>query len=145
MGDTSYEYTGINTSATVTFPAGEDLADIGATAVLLAEEGLSKPDAGAEVLGIIPISEDGAYKKGDDITVQVKDIGIWRAGAGLARGTLLATDKDGLCQGASAGQYICARALTSASAKGDLIRVQIIHAGMMAQTQTDDKTEQGGD
>ncbi|MCI9357717.1 MAG: DUF2190 family protein [Lachnospiraceae bacterium] len=134
MGKNSYEYTGINTSATAAFPAGEDLADIGATAVMLAEEGLSKPEAGAEVLGIVPVSEDESYQKGEDITVQVKDIGLWKAGAEIARGMLLATDKDGLCQEASSGQWICARALTSASEKGSLIRVQIIHAGQMAQT-----------
>lgn len=87
MGKNSYEYTGINTSATAAFPAGTDLTDIGA-----------------------------------------------KAGAEFARGTLLATDKDGLCQEASAGQWVCARALASASEKGSLIRVQIIHAGQMAQT-----------
>lgn len=131
MGN-SYEYTGINTSATVTFPAGADMADIGATAVTLSEEGLSKPDAGAEVLGIVLVSEDESYKKGDDITVQVKDIGIWKAGAELPAGALLASDAEGLCQEASSGQWVLARALTAASAKGDLIRVQIIHAGKIA-------------
>ncbi len=131
MGN-SYEYAGINTSATVTFPAGADMADIGATAVALAEGGLFKPDAGAEVLGVVPVSEDESYKKGDDITVQVKDIGIWKAGAELERGMLLAADSDGLCQEASSGQWVLARALTAASAKGDLIRVQIIHVGKIA-------------
>ena len=43
MGN-SYEYTGINTSATVTFLAGADMADIGATAVTLSEEGLSRSE-----------------------------------------------------------------------------------------------------
>lgn len=134
MGKNSYEYTGINTSATAAFPARTDLTDIGAKAVALSEEGLFMPEAGAEIVGIVPISEDESYQKGEDVTVQVKDIGLWKAGAEFARGTLLATDKDGLCQEASAGQWVCARALTSASEKGSLIRVQIIHAGQKAQT-----------
>lgn len=132
MGNNSYGYTGINSSATVTFPAGEDMTDIGATAVVLAGEGLSKPDAGAEVLGVVLVSEDESYKKGDDITIQVKDIGIWKAGAEFPAGALLASDAEGLCQEASSGQWVLARALTAASAKGDIIRVQIIHAGKIA-------------
>lgn len=132
MGKNSFEYTGINTSATVTFPAGVQLADIGATAVKLTEEGLALPEAGGEVLGIVPVSEDGDYKKGEDITVQVKDIGIWKAGAEIPVGALLAADGEGLCQEAATGQWVLARALTAASAKGDLIRVQVIHVGKMA-------------
>ena len=70
MGKNSYEYTGINTSATAAFPAGTDLTDIGAKAVALSEEGLFMPEAGAEIVGIVPISEDESYQKGEDVTVQ---------------------------------------------------------------------------
>ena len=132
MGANSYEYTGINTSPTITFPAGEELSEVHAKAVKLTEDGLVLPGAGEEAVGIVLITEDETYQKGEDITIQVKDIGLWKAGAELPAGTLLAVDAEGFCQEAAAGQWVLGRALTSAQAKGDVIRVQLIHAGKLS-------------
>ena len=44
----------------------------------------------------------------------------------------LAVDAEGFCQKAITGQYILAMALASATAKGDIVRVAIIHAGYEA-------------
>lgn len=140
----TYEYTGINSSTTMTFPAAVDLAEANGKAVALAEEGLTLPEAGGIPLGIALITEDEAYRKGDEITVQVKDSGLWRAGGEIKQGDLLATDAEGLCQTATAGQWVMARALSAATAKGDLINVQIIHAGSLATATTKKEEEQNG-
>lgn len=132
MGKNTYEYTGINDSTTVAFEAGAELTEVNAKAVKLTEEGLVLSAAGEEAVGIVLITEDGAYQKGDTVTVQMKDIGLWRAGAEITMGDLLAADDEGLCQTAAAGQWVLARALSPATAKGDIIKVQIIHAGKAA-------------
>lgn len=128
MGNT-YEYTGINESPTVALPVGMDLEQVNAKAVKLASQGVEIPAAGDIPVGIILTTEDEVYKKGSTVTVQVKDIGLWKAGAEIDLGDNLAVDGEGLCQKASAGQWIFARALSQATAKGDMIKVQIIHAG----------------
>ena len=132
METKSYEYTGINTSSTITFPAGKELSEVHAKAVKLTEEGLMLPENGEEAVGIVLITEDETYQKGEDITIQVKDIGVWKAGAELSAGALLAADAEGFCQEAAAGQWVLGRALTPAQAKGDIIRVQLIHAGKLS-------------
>lgn len=132
METVSYEYTGISSSATVTLPAGAELSGVNARAVKLTEEGLTLPGAGEDAIGIVLITEDETYKKGEDVTIQVKDIGVWKAGAEFSAGALLAVDAEGYCQEATAGQWIVGRALTVARAKGDIIRAQLIHAGKLA-------------
>lgn len=128
MGKT-YEYTGMNESATVSLPAAGALAGVNAKAVKLSADGIMLPAAGDSAVGIVLITEDEDYEKGDHVTVQVKDIGLWKAGAAFALGDALAADEEGLCQRAAAGQYVVARALSAAAAKGDFVKVQIIHAG----------------
>lgn len=132
MSKNTYEYTGINESTTVTLKAGEKLSEINAKAVKLTEEGIALPAAGEEAVGIVLITEDETFEKGDAVSVQMKDIGLWKAGAEISLGALLATDEEGFCQTATAGQWVMARALSAATAKGDIIKVQIIHAGKLS-------------
>lgn len=132
MGKISYEYTGMNESSTVAFKAGSELSAVNAKAVKLTKDGIVLPEAGEDCVGIVPVTEDEAYKAGDSVTVQVKDIGLWKAGAAFDCGVLLAADAEGLCQAAAEEQWIVARALSGAVAKGDLVKVQIINAGKMS-------------
>lgn len=125
----TYEYTGINNSATIVVSAGVDLGEANGKAVRITEGAVALPEAGDIPTGIILITEDEPIKKGDEVTIQVKDIGMWKAGGEFAPGDLLAVDAEGLCQKVSAGQYIFARALTGSAAKGDFVTVQIINAG----------------
>ena len=75
---------------------------------------------------------DETVAKGDDITVQIRNQGMWAAGAKIEAGDFLAVDAEGLCKKATTGQYILAMALTPATAKGDIVNVAIIHAGYEA-------------
>ena len=89
------------------------------------------PEAGKEATGIVLLGDE-TVAKGDDITVQIRNQGMWAAGAKIEAGDFLAVDAEGLCQKATTGQYILAMALTPATAKGDIVNVAIIHAGYEA-------------
>lgn len=109
--------------------AGENLKT--AAAVLLTKDGAKLPEAGKKATGIV-ILENETVAKGDDITVQIRNQGVWTAGAAFDSGDFLAVDAEGFCQKATTGQYILAMALAPATAKGDIVRVAIIHAGYEA-------------
>ena len=126
-----YEYTGINSSATVDMLAASELTEPKGIALALSASGVALPAAGADVLGIAVISNPDTVPVGGRVDVQVKDIGLWRAGAAFDTGALLATDAAGKAVEATSGDKIIARALDGASAAGDLVRIQIIHAGTM--------------
>lgn len=128
----TYEYNGINQSPTIVVKAGADLTEVKALALALGEDGAALPAAGDAPVGIALVSEDGARKKGEDITVQIKDIGFWSASGEIAAGDLLTPNAKGQCQKVAAGNWIYARALTAATAEGDLVKVQIMNAGKEA-------------
>lgn len=121
--------TAINTSPTVVFEAGATLTDARYIAVTISDGKLVLPEAGAHVLGIAIGETDETVAAGEDIDVQIKDIGKWRAGAAIAVGAELATDATGKAVTAAEGDFIVGVALTSAAASGALIQVQITKSG----------------
>ena len=129
MANRTYEYNPLNDSPVVVATAGEELKT--AAAVVLTKDGAKLPEAGKKATGIVLLGDETAAK-GDDITVQIRNQGMWAAGAEFDAGDFLAVDAEGLCQKATTGQYILAMALTPATAKGDIVRVAIIHAGYEA-------------
>lgn len=129
MANRTYEYNPINASPVIVATAGENLKT--AAAVLLTKDGAKLPEAGKKATGIV-ILENETVAKGDDITVQIRNQGVWTAGAAFEAGDFLAVNAEGLCQKATTGQYILAMALTPATAKGDIVNVAIIHAGYEA-------------
>lgn len=126
---TTYFGTSINESPTIVLPAGEELTDARGIALAIKEGAVVKPEAGANVIGLSIIETDETVKKGDDVDIQIKDIGKWVAGEEIAAGTELAADKDGKAVAAKDGDFIVAVALSSASEAGTWIKVQIIKAG----------------
>ena len=129
MANRTYEYNPINVSPVIVATAGEVLKT--AAAVLLTKDGVKLPEAGKKATGIVLLGDE-TVAKGDDITVQIRNQGMWAAGAKIEAGDFLAVDAEGLCQKATTGQYILAMALTPATAKGDIVNVAIIHAGYEA-------------
>lgn len=128
MGST-YEYASINESSTLAVQAGAELTDGSGKAVKFSSGKVVLATEGDEPAGIVLLSQDEPVKKDDTLTIQIKDIGFWKAGAAVSAGDFLTSGADGLCQKVAAGQYIFARALNSATAKGDFVNVQIINAG----------------
>lgn len=124
-----YEYATINSSPTIDLEIGKELGDARGKAVTFENGKVKIADAGEVPVGIVLLTQDSNLKTGDRVSVQIKDIGKWKAGEAVDVGTLLASDSEGLCKKAAEGQYVFARALSAATTKNDLIDVQIINAG----------------
>lgn len=128
----TYFGTSINESPTVVFPAGEKLEAARGIALAIKDGAVVKPAAGANVIGISLIETDEVVEQGDDVDIQIKDIGKWAAGEEITAGTELATNADGKAVAAKAGDFIVAVALSNAASEGTWIKVQMIKGGYKA-------------
>lgn len=118
--------TTINESPVIVVPAGEAIAAPAFLAVLADGK---VAGAGEAAIGIITPSNDDAAAVGDDLNVQIKDIGTWIAGEAITKGAELTPDANGKAAAASDGDFILGIAITAAAAAGERIRVQICKAG----------------
>ena len=125
----SYFGTSINESPTITLQAAEKIEKAQAIALVVKEGGLAKPAAGDMPIGLTLRVAEETYEVGEDVTVQVKDIGKWTAGEAISVGDLLTTDENGCAVKAKSGNFIMAVALTATENAGTVIQVQIIKAG----------------
>lgn len=119
----------MNNSPTIVEKAGAAIADCrnrimkydGNGDVVLATAGTDIPVGIALIeSGYNDISgtESGKVAKGDDIDIQVKDIGFVMAGATITKGQEVACGANGLAAVAAAGDYVLGVALSGASANG---------------------------
>ena len=134
MGNRNFNGVQINQSVTIVEHAGADIADVRNRImtydtdgnVVLATDG-SKVLVGVALIeaGINDISgvESGKVSTGEDVDIQIKDIGYILAGGEIAKGDEV-TASDGLAVKAEAGNYVVGIAL-SAVAKDEYCRVQI--------------------
>lgn len=143
MGTNTYFGTSINESPTIVLPAGEEIQDARGIALVIKEGAVVKPDAGANIIGISVIETEDMVVQGEDVTVQIKDIGKWVAGEEIVIGTELATDAEGKAVAASDGDFIVAVALSNATEAGSWVKVQIIKGGYKSAAQVRNKTEGG--
>lgn len=125
----TYLGTTINESPTITLPAGEKIEAAQGKAVIISDGAVKVATAGANAIGVIPLSENEVIEKGEDVTIQVKDIGAWVAGEAIAVGDELSSNETGQAVKATNGSFITAVALTAAAKTGTIIRAQIIKAG----------------
>ncbi len=128
----TFEYTGINESATISLKAAAALTSPKGIALALSGSGLALPTAGADCVGIALINNEDSVAAGDRVDVQIKDIGKIYAGGAITLGALVTVDAAGKAVTATQGDVILGRALTAATAAGDLIDIQILHAGTAA-------------
>lgn len=124
-----YIGTSINESPVIAAQAGQAITGGALLAVAMSSTGVKVVSTAGDVaLGLlIPETDDVAA--GDTVTVQIKDMGLWKVGAAVAAGDLLASDATGKAVKATAGNYILGQALEAATAAGQVIHVQIIKAG----------------
>lgn len=118
--------TPINDSPVINIKAGETISAPAFLAVTAAGE---VAGAGELALGIVTPDCDAAVASGDDLTVQIKDIGTWIAGEAVAVGAELTPDANGKAATAAGDDFILAIALQAATAAGQRIPVQICKAG----------------
>ena len=124
----SYHGTGINDSPTIAAKAAANITDGAFLAAKLTAGGAAVCGAGEAAVGLF-IPETENPKAGEDVTMQVKDIGLAKVGAAVNAGDLLSSDADGKLIQAASGNYILAQALETAAAADQIIPVQICKAG----------------
>ena len=122
-----YIGTSINNSATIEAKAS---AAVGEFLAVKFDSGKIKvcSSAGENALGLAIPGQEVA-NNGDSITVQVKDMGLWKTGAAVSAGAELTTDASGKAITATSGAFILAIALEDAAAADAVIKVQIVKAG----------------
>ena len=126
----TYFGTTINDSPTVVLPANAAITGAQCKAVVVTGGKVKVADtAGVDVLGVVPLSEDENIAADADVTVQIKDIGVWEAGEAIAIGDALMTSNAGKAMKATAGKFIVGYALSAATAAGTRIRFQLTKSG----------------
>lgn len=130
----NFNGTQINSSVTIVEKAGADIADCrnrilkydGEGNVVLAASGTDIPIGVALIeagCNDITGQESGKIAAGDDVDIQIKDIGYVLAEADISKGSEVAAGADGKAVAAVAGDYVLGIALSKASENGYL-RIQ---------------------
>lgn len=136
MANRNFNGVQINQSVTIVEQAGAAIEDCRNRMmvydengnVILATDG-KKPIVGVALIesGLNDISgkESGKVAVGDDVDIQIKDIGYILAGSEIVKGSEVTADAEGLATTAAAGDYVVGIALTSVE-KDEYCRVQIV-------------------
>lgn len=125
-----YIGTSINESPVIAGIAAADIEGGSMLAVSMDADGIKTiAKAGDVAVGLLIAETDDIAFKGDTVTVQIKDVGLWKVGAAVAAGDLLSADATGKAVKAAAGNFILAQAMEAATAADQIIHVQIIKAG----------------
>lgn len=122
-----YTTTMINPSPTITGEAGAIIEDVRCKGVKYDENGkiVLADTAGEMMIGVGLITNDSATAAGDDVDIQIKDIGLVLAGGEIAAGAELAVDAKGTFQTATEGQFVAAVAL-GAGQEGQAVEAQLV-------------------
>lgn len=136
MANRNFNGAQFNQSVTIVEQAGAEMTDCRNRimvydengSVILATDG-KKPIVGIALIesGLNDISgkDSGSVKAGDDVDIQIKDIGYILAGADISKGVEITSGADGLAAVATGGDYVVGFAL-SAAKKNEYCRVQIV-------------------
>lgn len=87
---------------------------------------------GELVAGVLLPETTKAVAVGEDVTVQVKDIGLVKTGTAVKKGQEVMTDNKGRAVPAAAGKFILGYAMQPAAAENEIISVQITKSGYKA-------------
>lgn len=69
---------------------------------------------------------------GEDITLQIKDIGLVKAGAAVKKGQEVMTDNKSRAVPATTGKFVLGYAMQEATAENEIIQVHITKSGYKA-------------
>ena len=125
----NYNGTQINQSVTIVEKAGAEIADCRNKIVKYDDNGnVVLATAGTDIpVGIAIIEagyndisgvESGKVASGDDVDIQIKDIGMVKAGAEITKGQEVTAGADGKAAVAESGNYVLGIALNSVAADG---------------------------
>ena len=125
-----YISTGINDTPTIVGKAGIPLINAAFLAVKFDVAGNIVPaGAGENAIGLLIASTPEFVGAGENVTVQIKDVGLWVTGAAVLAGAEVASNATGQAITAAANAFIVGIALETATGAGQVIKVQIVKAG----------------
>lgn len=127
MAKRNYNGVQINQSVTIVAEAAAEIADVRNRIMKFDENGkVVLATAGTDIpvgialieAGINDISgkQSGMVAAGDDVDIQIKDIGVVLTGAAIKKGQEVAAGANGLAAAAAAGNYVLGFALADAEA-----------------------------
>lgn len=119
----------INESPTIVMEAGQKIEGAQGIALMIKNGKVEKPTAGANIIGLSLFTNDETIEAGSDVDIQVKDIGKWIAGEAVAVGDELTTNAEGKAVKVAEGNFISAIALSAATKKDSVVKVQLVKAG----------------
>lgn len=117
----------INPSPTIVGKAGAAITDPRGKALKFNSSGklVVCSTANEEFIGIGLVTNDEAIAAGQDVDVQIKDIGVGLAGGAISAGDTLGTDANGkLVKTTTSGAFVIGYALRDATS-GSLVTLQI--------------------
>lgn len=134
MGNRNFNGVQINQSVTIVEQAGAAIEDVRNRIMAYDKDGnvVLAADGSTVLIGVALIEagindisgvESGKVNVGDDVDIQIKDIGYILAGGEIAKGNEV-TASNGLAVKAESGNYVVGIALSTV-AKDDYCRVQI--------------------
>lgn len=124
-----YFGTSINESPTIVMEAGQKIEGAQGIALMIKNGKVEKPTVGANIIGLSLFTNDETIEAGSDVDIQVKDIGKWIAGEAVAVGDELTTNAEGKAVKVAEGNFISAIALSAATKKDSVVKVQLVKAG----------------
>lgn len=135
MVNRNFYGTQINQSVTIVETAGTDIADCRNRIMAYDKDGnvVLAADGSTISMGIALVEsgmndisgkDSGKINAGDDVDIQIKDIGYVMAGGDIAKGAEVTAGANGVAVAAESGDYVVGIALSAAS-KDNYCRVQI--------------------
>ena len=136
MANRNFNGVQINQGATIAEKAGADIEDCRNRAMAYDEDGNVVPASGGTkpIVGVALVeagwndisgAHSGKALKGEDVDIQIKDIGYILSGGDIAKGAEVTAGEGGLAAAAVAGDYVIGLALDAAQ-KDDYCRIQIM-------------------
>nr|DAL46662.1 MAG TPA_asm: capsid fiber protein [Caudoviricetes sp.] len=84
---------------------------------------------GEAAVGVIVPGNVEDPAAGDEVTIQIKDIGVAKAGGKISAGAAVAVSADGKLGAAATGDFIVGFALSGADGDGKTFQIQITKSG----------------
>lgn len=121
----------VNQSPVIAERAGEAMKNGAFLAVKYDDDGsiILCNKAGETALGLLLPDTAEEISQGNELTVQIKDIGLAKAGGVFKKGAPLTTDAQGKLVEAAGGSFILGYALEQSFAEGQFVRVDITKSG----------------
>ncbi len=121
-----YIGTTINESSVITAKAGATIANGAGCAVCFDEDGaVVLTSAGSSVIGILAMDTPEAVEAGDEVTVQIRNTGLAKAGEPIKAGDIVVPHNAGALVPSKKGGSMFGFALSEAKKAGDFFSIDI--------------------